>query len=142
MSVVINNGTQSVTLTCEQWALLDFVEPSGWTLTENSCGAYLQNLRSPFASFGLTLGGTSLPGRWYVWEGTVTAGVLTIPTAELLLPSQPANTYVIIRTAHYCASEPAKTRDYTIDNTANNITFRTNLQAAINGQLARVFAFK
>jgi hypothetical protein len=142
MSVILNNGTQNITLTCEQWSLLEYVAPSGWVLTENACGAYLDNLRSPFASFGLTLESTRLPGAWYVWEGTVTAGVLTIPTAELTLPSAPNNTHVIIRTAYYCASEPGKTRDYTIDNILNKITFRSNLHTAINGMTARVFAFK
>jgi len=137
--IIATDGTITREFTCEQYALMGDDIP-GWTITENTCGIYVDLLRSPYASFGLDLAGTSLPGNWRTYKGVVAANKVTIPIAELKLPSNPHNTMVIVRRQHYHPSVPSETRDYTVNNSTNSIDFEAGLN--LNGQVAYVKVFK
>ena len=54
--VTITNGTIDWPISCEKWALLGGVAPSGWTVKSNTCANYARQLYSPFASFGILSG--------------------------------------------------------------------------------------
>ena len=69
--ITATNGTLTRTFTCEQYALLGEVLPAGFVVVNNTCGVYLSRFRSPFASFGLEIDGTRLPGNWYSYEATI-----------------------------------------------------------------------
>lgn len=137
--IIATDGFIIREFTCEQYALMGDDVP-GWTITENTCGIYVDLLRSPYASFGLELSGTALPGNWRTYKGVVASNKITIPVAELKLPSNPHNTMVIVRRQHYHASVPSETRDYTVNNSDNSIDFEPGLN--LNGQIAYVKVFK
>jgi len=114
--------------------------PSGWTITENTCGVYLGQLRSPYASFGLEIDGTRLPGNWYSYEGTIASNRVIIPTSAFVLPGNANNVFVIVRRQQYNPTVPGDTRDFTVNNTDNSIDFNSAL--ALNGQTAYIRVFK
>lgn len=138
--ITATNGTISRTFTCAQYALLNSTLPSGWTITENTCGVYLGQLRSPYASFGLEVDGTRLPGNWYSYEGTITSNRVIIPTSAFVLPGNANNVFVIVRRQQYNPTVPGDTRDFTVNNTDNSIDFNSAL--ALNGQTAYIRVFK
>lgn len=138
--ITATNGSISRTFTCEQLALLGGSLPSGWTITENTCGTYLGQLRSPYASFGLEIDGTRLPGNWYSYEGTIASNRVIIPTSAFVLPGNANNVFVIVRRQEYHPSVPGDTRDFTVNNTDNSIDFNPAL--ALNGQVAYIRVFR
>jgi len=138
--ITATNGTISRTFTCAQYALMNSTLPSGWTITENTCGVYLGQLRSPYASFGLEIDGTRLPGNWYSYEGTITSNRVIIPTSAFVLPGNANNVFVIVRRQQYNPTVPGDTRDFTVNNTDNSIDFNSAL--ALNGQTAYIRVFK
>lgn len=138
--VTATDGVNTRTFNCAQFALMDGVLPASWTVTENTCGIYVGQLRSPYASFGIELSGTSVPGSWYTYKGIVVANVVTVPTSEIILPSNPNNVFVIVRRQQYNPSFPGEIRDFTVNNTDNSIDFEPGL--GLNGQTAYVRVFK
>lgn len=128
------------TFTCEQYSLMDETLPAGWTITENTCGIYAGYFRSPYASFGLDLSGTALPGNWYTYKAVIASNKVTVPTDVFLLPSNHNNTRVIVRRQEYHPSAPSETRDYTVNNTDNSIDFEAGLN--LNGQIAFIKVFR
>lgn len=115
--------------TCEQWALMNGVPPSGWAMVSNTCQLYLEKFYSPFASFTPDFGAGGIvvgAGRWYLWEGVIggaNSDRLMIPTADLQLPSTEANVLVTVRRQDYLPSEPGKTRDFFVNTVDNSIDF-------------------
>lgn len=138
--ITATNGAISRTFTCAQYALMNSTLPSGWTITENTCGVYLGQMRSPYASFGLEIDGTRLPGNWYSYEGTITSNRVIIPTSAFVLPGNANNVFVIVRRQQYNPTVPGDTRDFTVNNTDNSIDFNSAL--ALNGQTAYIRVFK
>ena len=138
--ITATDGVNIRYFTCEQYALAGDALPAGWTITENTCGMYFGQFRSPFASFGLNLSGTALPGNWYTYKGTIASNQVVIPTTEFLLPSNPCNTRVIVRRQAYNPSVPGDTRDYSVNNEDNSIDFEASL--GLNGQVAYISVFK
>jgi len=138
--ITATNGTITRDFTCEQYALGGYALPSGWTVTENTCGVYFTKFRSPYASFGIEFNGTSLPGSWHTYKGTIASNKVIIPTTIFLLPSNYNNSMVIVRRQVYHASEPGETRDFTLNYTDNSVDFESGL--GLNGQIAFVKVFK
>lgn len=139
--ITATNGTIQRTFTCEQYALMNNTLPTGWTETENTCGIYLGRFYSPYASFGLEIDGTRLPGNWYTYEGTIDGSHrVIIPTGDLTLPGKPDNVFVIVRRQQYNPDVPGDTRDFAVNNIDNSIDFRSAL--ALNGQTAYIRVFK
>ena len=138
--ITATNGTITRTFTCEQYALMNDTLPSGWTITNNTCGVYLGQLRSPYASFGLEIDGTRLPGNWYTYEGVIASNRVIIPTGDLVLPGKPDNVFVIVRRQEYHPTVPGDMRDFTVNNTDNSIDFQSSL--SLNGQTAYIRVLK
>lgn len=139
--ITATNGTITRTFTCAQYALMGDTLPSGWVITDTTCGVYLGHLRSPFASFGLELNGTRLPGNWYSYEATIDGSHrVIIPTATLVLPGNANNVFAIVRRQEYHPSVPGDTRDFTVNNVDNSIDFSAAL--ALNGQPAYIRVFR
>lgn len=137
------NGTVTRTFTCAQYALLGGSLPSGFTITENTCGIYLNLLRSPFASFGLELSGTALPGSWYDYEAIITLDKVEIPTGVVVLPSNPRNVWVIVRRQNYHPDVPGDERDFLVNTVGNSIDFHVSgTKPSLNGQTAYIRVFK
>lgn len=134
------NGDVTRTFTCEQYALMGYSLPAGWTMTGNTCGIYMELIHSPFASYGLDLTGGALPGNWYVYEGVVADDRVIIPTDAFTLPSNWNNVFVIVRRQQYHPDVPGDVRDFFVNNADNSIDFRTTL--GLNGQTAYVRIFK
>lgn len=115
------------TFTCAQWAAMDGVPPGDWEVVQNTCADYLENLHSPFASFTPFFGAPGISvtgaGRWYMWSGIVTANKLTIPIAELVLPSNEASVFVTINRQRYTPSRPGFTRDFAVNTVDNSLDF-------------------
>lgn len=141
MPVLATDGTIEREFTCEQVALMGGV-PSGWTVIKNTCGIYLYNIYSPYASFGLEITGNVVTGSWYIYEGTVSSDEVAVPTGELLLPSDPRNVRVTVRRQMYHPSEPGKVRDFSVDTALNKIVFTPGRFPSLNGQKATVEVFK
>jgi hypothetical protein len=138
--ITATNGTISRTFTCAQYALMNSALPSGWTITDNTCGVYLAQLRSPYASFGLEIDGTRLPGNWYTYKGTISSNRVIVPTSVFTLPGKPDNVAVIVRRQMYNPDVPGDTRDFAVNNTDNSIDFNPAL--SLNGQVAYIRVFK
>ena len=138
--IIGTNGGVTREFTCDQYALGGFALPAGWTVTENTCGIYMESMRSPYASFGLDFAGTSLPGAWYTYKGTIALNKVVVPTSAFLLPSNYNNSMVIVRRQVYQASAPSETRDYTLNYTDNSVEFESGLN--LNGQIAYIKVFK
>lgn len=136
--ITATNGTITRTFTCQQYALAGG-SIAGWDVIQDTCGRYTNLLRSPFASFGIDLG-ESERGRWYRYWGTITAGVITLPT-DYTLPTSPENVRVTVRRLQYYQSDDATTRDYVVNYEDHTIDFETAL-ANLNGQLALVEVFR
>ena len=66
--VKITDGTIEITLTCEEWALMQETPMAGFTVTENTCSIYSASFFAPFASFDFGTG-----------NGTVTSVGLALP---------------------------------------------------------------
>lgn len=125
---------------CEQFALMGYTLPAGWTYVSTTCGVYFNDFRSPFASYGLELTGTALPGRWYPYEATVSSNRVIIPTATLVLPTIHDNVKVYVRRQRYFPSDGVTTRDFTVNNTDNSIDFETSVN--VDGLVARIEVFR
>ncbi len=138
--VTATNGTLTRTFTCAQYALMGSTLPSGWALTGNTCGQYFGFLRSPEASFGLEINGTTLPGGWQSYEAVIVSDEVTVPTASFLLPTNPDNVVAIVRRQHYHATVPGDVRDFTVDNVNNKIIFNPALN--LSGQTCYVRVFR
>lgn len=138
--ITATKGSIIRTFTCEQYALGGFALPAGWTITENACGIYFNLFRSPYASFGIELTGTSIPGSWFTYKGTIASNKVIVPTTTFLLPSNYNNAMVIVRRQVYHASAPGETRDFTLNYTDNSVDFEAAL--GLNGQIAFVKVFK
>lgn len=138
--ITATNGTITRTFTCEQYALLGEVLPAGFVVVNNTCGVYLSRFRSPFASFGLEIDGTRLPGNWYSYEATITSDRVIIPTGTLVLPGNANNVFVIVRRQEYHPSVPGDTRDFTVNNVDNSIDFNAALN--LSGQTAYIRVFR
>ncbi|MCB0541913.1 MAG: hypothetical protein KDC70_00260 [Saprospiraceae bacterium] len=139
IQAVDTNGVETE-FTCEQYALMGYTLPSGWTQTGSTCGVYFDVVKAPFASFGIALGGTTLPGRWYVYEAAISSNRVIIPTSTIVLPTIPENVHVIVRRQEYRATDAATTRDFAVNNTDNSIDFQSGL--GLNGQTAYIRVFK
>lgn len=138
--ITATNGVITRDFTCEQYALAGYALPSGWSVTESTCGIYAGMFRSPYASFGLDLAGTALPGSWNTYKAVITSNRVIIPAVVFLMPSNPHNTMAIVRRQNYHASIPGETRDYTINYVDNSIDFEPGLN--LNGQIAFIKVFK
>lgn len=138
--ITATNGSITRDWTCEQYALAGYALPSGWTVTENTCGIYAGLLRSPYASFGLDLAGTALPGSWYTYKAVIASNQVIVPTTSFLLPSNPNNTMAIVRRQQYQASVPGDVRDYSLNYTDNSFDFEPSLN--LNGQIAYIKVFR
>lgn len=129
------------TITCAQHELAGGVLPSGWVVTNNTCGQYFGVLRSPEASFGLTVDGASVPGGWYVYEAVIASDGVTVPTSTFTLPTNPNNVWVFVRRQRYRASVPGDVRDFEIDYSTNSITFNPSV-GNLNGQTCYIETFR
>ena len=138
--IVATDGIVTREFTCEEYALSDYTVPLGFTITENTCGIYMQSFRSPFASFGIDFAGTALPGNWYTYKGTIASNRVIVPTSEFTLPSNHHNTQVIVRRQTYQPTVPGEVRDYSVNNADNSIDFESSLN--LNGQVAYIRVFK
>lgn len=137
--VIATDGFNIREFTCEQLALMDGVLDPAWTITENTCGQYFSQFRSPYASFGIDVNGATLPGAWYTYKGTVASNRVIIPTADMVLPSNPSNVMVIVRRQNYNPSVPGDVRDFTVNNSDNSIDFES---LGLDGQIAYIKVFK
>ena len=139
--ITATDGTITRTFTCEQYALMGDTLPSGFTITNNTCGIYLSKFRSPFASFGLEIDGTRLPGNWYSYEATIDGSHrVIIPTSVFVLPGNANNVFAIVRRQQYHPSVPGDTRDFTVNNADNSIDFQSALN--LSGQTCYIRVFK
>lgn len=138
--ITATNGSITRTFSCGQYALMGNDVPSGWTITENTCGVYADLFRSPYASFGLDLTGTRLPGAWYTYKATIASNRVIIPVTSILLPSNHNNVRAIVRRQEYHPSEPGEVRDFAVNNIDNSIDFVSGLN--LNGQIAFIKVFK
>lgn len=132
--------------TCEQWALMDGVPPTGWEVVSNTCQVYLQDFYAPFAAFTPEFTADAIVpnvGRWYIWEGVISSDRLVIPLSELRLPSDPAQVKVEVRRQGYRPSEPGKPRDFWVNNVDNSIDFIVGTgKPSLNTFLGSVWVWK
>lgn len=126
--------------TCAQYAHMNSILPTGWTVTANTCGQYFGLLRSPEASFGLEVTGATVPGGWYVYEAVIASNRVIIPTTVFLLPTNPQNVRAIVRRQEYHPDAPGDARDFAVNWTDNSIDFLSTL--GLNGQTCYVKVFK
>lgn len=135
------------TFTCAQWAAMDGVPPGDWEVVQNTCSYYLEQFHSPFASFTPAFGSPDISvsgsGRWYMWSGIVTGNKLTIPIADLVLPSNEAAVFVTINRQRYTPSRPGFTRDFAVNTVDNSLDFVVGGGLpSLNGRLAEVSVWK
>lgn len=141
--ITASNGTITRTFTCRQYSLLEETLPAGFTITENTCGAYFTHIYSPFASTGLDIGGVSLPGKWYSHEAVIASDQVVIPTDVFTLPSNPDNVMVIVRRQQYHPDVPGDERDFLVNTVDNSIDFHVSgTKPSLNGQTAYIRVFK
>ena len=138
--IIATDGFNTREFSCTQYALMGGSLPSGWTISENTCGIYTQHFRSPYASFGIDFAGTALPGSWYTYKATIASNQVVVPSTEFILPSNPHNTRVEVRRQAYHPSVPGEVRDYTVNNSNNSIDFEASL--GLNGQIAFISVFR
>lgn len=138
--LAIDSNGVSREFSCEQFALMGSALPTGWTYISSTCGIYFDYFRSPFASYGIEFSGTTLPGKWYPYQDTITTNRVIIPTATLVLPTIHDNVEVYVRRQRYQPSDPVTTRDFTVNNTDNSIDFESGL--GLSGQLAYIRVFR
>lgn len=139
VSAIDSNGVARE-FSCEAFALMGYVLPSGWTYVSSTCGVYFDYFCSPFASGGLELSGAQLPGRWYTYEAALSSNRVIIPTSTLVLPTIFDNIEVHIRRQRYYPSDSVTTRDFTVNSAANSLDFEASL--GLDGQLARIRIFR
>ena len=139
VTAIDTNGV-SREFSCEKFALMGFVLPAGWTYISSTCGIYFDYFRSPFASYGIELSGSSLPGRWYPYQATIVSDRVIISTATLTLPTIHDNVEVWVRRQRYHPSDPVTSRDFEVNNTDNSIDFSAALN--LSGQTAYIRVFR